>query len=210
MAKKTSRSAAMTLYSRPECPYAHAIRLVLAEKGVPDYDVVEIRPDTINEDLLALNPENTVPTFVDRDVVLGEPRTIIEYLDERYPHPPLMPVEPAERARYRQVLHRLERDLFEPAEALAISSPTQVRKLRKQLRENVAMLAGYFDGRSYMGDGFSLLDCALAPILWRLDHYRIELPEATDRTLSDYSQRLFQRPSFRHCLTAAEADMAQN
>lgn len=210
MASTASRRAAITLYSRPECPYAHRARFVLAEKGVDRVEHVELRPDVTSEDLLSLNPDHTLPTFVDRDVVISESRTIIEYLDERYPHPPLMPVDPASRAGYRQALYRMERDLYALLEALQTSSPAQTRKLRERLREHLAVLAAHFDGRPYMGEKFSLLDCTFGPVLWRLGHYGIELPDKTAGKLGAYAEGLFQRPAFQSSLTAAEADMAQN
>lgn len=210
MATTAGRRAPITLYSQPECVHSHRARLVLAEKGVTSFDVVEVRPDSVNEDLLALNPENVVPTFVDRDVVVSESRIIIEYLDERYPHPPLMPIDPAGRARYRQALHRLERDLYGLADELVAGAPARARKARTGLRDHLALLAADLSGRPYMGDEFSLVDCTFAPILWRLGRYRIELPDRAGRTLAEYGQRLFQRPAFQASLTAVEADMAQN
>lgn len=210
MPTAASRRAAITLYSRSECPHAHRTRLVLAEKGVEGFQSVELRPDATSEDLLALNPDHTLPTFVDRDVVISESRTIVEYLDERYPHPPLMPVDPASRAGYRQVLYRMERDLYALVEELESASPGRTRKLRGHLRDNLAVLAAHFSGRPYMGEEFSLLDCTFAPILWRLGHYRIELPDKAGRKLNAYAKRLFQRPAFHASLTAVEADMVQN
>lgn len=209
MAAVASRRAAITLYSRPECPQSHRVRFVLAEKGIDNLDIVEVKPGVTSEDLLDLNPYHSVPTLVDRDVVLYDPRIIIEYLDERFPHPPLMPVDPAGRARYRLALYRLEQDLYGLAEELETGTPAQVRKARSRLREILASLAADFSGRPYMGEEFSLVDCTLAPILWRLGYYRIELPDKAGRRLADYGKRLFQRPAFRHSLTAAEADMAQ-
>lgn len=209
MATASSRRVAITLYATPQCPYNHRTRFVLAEKGVDGYAVVELKPDETSEDLLALNPENTLPTFVDRDVVVSEPCTTIEYLDERYPHPPLMPVDPASRAGYRQALRRMERDLYALMEELDLSTPGQARKLRKHLRENLAVLASHFSGGPYMGADFSLLDCTFAPILWRLRHYRIDLPEKADRKLQKYARALFARPAFQSSLTAVEAEMPQ-
>lgn len=206
----SARRAAITLYARPDCPYAHCVRFVLAEKGVDGIGVVEVRPDATNEDLVALNPDNTLPTFVDRDVVVSDPRTIIEYLDERYPHPPLMPVDPASRAGYRQALGRLERDLYARLEELETSASSRAGKVRSRLRDNLALLATHFSGRRYMGEEFSLLDCAFAPVLWRLGHHRVKLPDKAGRELAAYAEHLFQRPAFWRSLTAAEADMVQH
>lgn len=208
MAAVANRRAAITLYSHPECLHSHRVRLVLAEKGVEAPEVVSVRRGSTSEDLLDLNPYNTVPTLVDREVVLYDPRIIIEYLDERFPHPPLLPADPAGRARYRLALYRLERDLYDRAEELQSATPGRARKVRGRLGEILTSLAADFAGRPYMGDEFSLVDCTLAPVLWRLRYYRIELPTAAGRKLTDYGQRLFQRPAFHHSLTAAEAEMA--
>lgn len=209
MATGTGRRTAITLYGAPQCPYSHRTRFVLAEKGVEGYETVAVKPDETSEDLLALNPEYTLPTFVDRDVVISEPCTTIEYLDERYPHPPLMPVDPASRAGYRQVLRRMERDLYTLVEELEMSSPGHARKVRGQLRDNLAVLAAHLSGGPYMGADFSLLDCTFAPVLWRLGNYRIDLPDKADRKLRKYAKALFARPAFQSSMSVVEAEMRQ-
>lgn len=201
-----SRSSTITLYSRPACVHSHRVRLVMAEKGVASYDVVELREDEESEDLLQLNPYNTVPTLVDRDLVVYDPRIIIEYIDERYPHPPLMPVDPVLRAQYRLAIYRMEADLYPLCEDFE-STPAVVRKARARMTELLTTLAADFSPKKYIGEEFSLLDCTLAPILWRLQYYDVKLPAKHGDKLTQYAQRLFERPAFAQSLSAIEADM---
>jgi RNA polymerase-associated protein len=206
MASVANRRPLMTLFSRPECPRSHRVRLVLAEKGITSLDITEVREGEASDDLMHLNPYNTMPTLVDRDLVVYDSRIILEYLDERFPHPPLMPVDPVTRARYRLALLRMEADLYGLVEDLE-GTPAQVRKARTRLKETLAGLTAEFLPRPYVGEEFSLVDCTLAPILWRLPHYPVELPERVGGKLNDYAKRLFQRPAFTASLTASEAEM---
>lgn len=206
MATVANRRSLMTLFARPECPHGHRVRLVLAEKGITSLDIVEVREGEASDDLMHLNPYSTVPTLVDRDLVVYDPRIIMEYLDERFPHPPLMPVDPVTRARYRLALLRMESDLYGLIDELQ-GPPAQTRKARTRLKETLASLAAEFSPRPYVGEEYSLIDCTLAPILWRLPYYRVELPERANNKLRDYAQRLFQRPAFTASLTASEAEM---
>lgn len=206
MASVANRRSLMTLFSRPECPHSHRVRLVLAEKGITSLDTVEVREGEANDDLMHLNPYNSLPTLVDRDLVVYDTRIIAEYLDERFPHPPLMPVDPVTRARYRLALLRMESDLYGLIEDLQ-GTPAQVRKARARLKETLAAIAAEFSPRPYVGEEYSLIDCTLAPILWRLPHYRVELPERAGNKLRDYAKKLFQRPAFTASLTTAEAEM---
>lgn len=207
MAVVANRRSVMTLFSRPTCAQSHRVRLVLAEKGITNMDMVEVKPDEPSEDLLDLNPYHSVPTLVDRELVLYEPRIIIEYLDERFPHPPLMPVDPVSRARFRLALYRVEKDLYEQLSALEEGGVGEVRKARKILRDNLTSGAEVFAARPYfLSDEFSLVDCTLAPILWRLEHYGVELPhQATP--VKEYAQRLFEREAFQKSLSDQERDL---
>lgn len=206
MATVTNRRSLMTLFSGPECPKSHRVRLVLAEKGITSLDIVELREDQNDDDLMQLNPYHTLPTLVDRDLVLYDPRIIIEYLDERFPHPPLMPVDPVTRAAYRLALFRMEQDLYAVAPDMH-GTPAQVRKARGRLKETLLSLAADFSPRPYAGEEFSLVDCTFAPILWRLDYYKIQLPPKQGKKLMDYAERLFKRPAFRNSLTELESEM---
>lgn len=206
MAAVTNRRSLMTLFSRPECPQSHRVRLVLAEKGITSLDIIELREGETSDDLMHLNPYNSVPTLVDRDLVLYDPRIIIEYLDERFPHPPLMPVDPVSRARYRLALYRMEEDLYKLIPDME-GTPAAVRKARKRLKEMLLSLSADFAPKPFVGDEFSLVDCSFAPILWRLEYYKVELPPKQGKKLRDYAERLFKRPAFTSSLTTNEAEM---
>lgn len=197
----------LTLYAHPDTPDSHRIRLVLAEKGVSGCTHVEVRED--NEDLAAINPYNTVPTLVDRGLVLYDQRTILEYLDERYPQPALMPVDPAQRARYRMILLRLDAELYAPSEAMEDGTPAEMRKARARMQDALTRLASDLLPRNTLGEAYSLLDCALAPILWRMAYYRLQLPIQQQHLLCDYAQHLFQRRAFARSLTSRESTMQQ-
>ncbi|MCB1877386.1 MAG: glutathione S-transferase N-terminal domain-containing protein [Chromatiales bacterium] len=205
MAVVTNKRSVMTLFSDSVCPRSHAVRFVLAEKNVT-FEVVDVDPDNKPEDLIDLNPYNSVPTLVDRDLVLYNARVVMEYLDERFPHPPLLPVDPVNRARARLYVHRIEYDWYTLVDELG-SSDKKAAKARKQLRESLLATAPIFDAKPFfMSDEFSLVDCWMAPILWRLPSYGIELPNQA-RALQEYGARLFAMESFRASLTEAEKDI---
>ena len=155
---------------------------------------------------MQLNPYHSLPTLVDRDLVLYDPRIIIEYLDERFPHPPLMPVDPVTRARYRLALFRMEQDMYSLTPDMQ-GTAAQVRKARSRLKETLLSLASEFSPRPFVGEEFSLVDCTFAPILWRLDYYKIQLPPKQGKKLQDYAERIFKRPAFRSSLTELESEM---
>jgi RNA polymerase-associated protein len=164
---------------------------------------------TLPEDLLDLNPYNSVPTLVDRDLVLYDSRVIIEYLDERFPHPPLMPVDPVTRAQFRLALYRIERDWYGLASEIEQARDRKAaNKARKILRESVLASAEVFRARPYfLSDEYSLVDCTLAPILWRLPVYEVELPAPEAKPITEYSSAIFARPSFQSSLTELEQEM---
>lgn len=201
-----ARRSSITLYSDPASVHSHRVRLVMAEKGVAQYDVVALREDEQSEDLLDLNPYNTVPTLVDRELVVYDPRIIVEYIDERYPHPPLMPVDPVLRAQYRLAIFRMEADLYALCDDLD-ATPAVARKARTRMTELLTTLAAEFSPKQFIGEEFSLLDCTLAPILWRLEHYRVVLPAKHGDRLEQYAARLFARPAFEASLSKLEAEM---
>lgn len=196
----------MTLFSCSTCLYSHMVRLVLAEKGI-NFDIQEVDPDDTPEDLKDLNPYNEVPTLVDRDLVLFEPQVIMEYLDERFPHPPLMPVDPVSRARNRLMLRRIERDWLALLPQIESVSGKAAENPRKVLRDSLTAVAPVFEQTPFfMSDEFSLVDCAAAPLLWRLPSYGVELPrQATP--LIEYAERLFSREGFRTSLSEPEREM---
>lgn len=199
---------AMTLYSRATDPHCHRVRLVLAEKGIA-MDIVNIEGGKLPEDLLELNPYNSVPTLVDRELALYEPRIIMEYLDERFPHPPLMPVDPVARARFRLALYRIERDWYTLVDEIEQSPSKPHVRARKLLREGLLSAVDAFAAKPFfLSDEFSLVDCSLAPILWRLPCYDIDIPTQA-KSLHKYIERLIQRPAFKSSLTEAEREMRE-
>ena len=205
MAQMANRRLAMTLFSGETCPYCHMVRIVLAEKGV-NYENINVDMNDTPEDLKDLNPYNEVPTLVDRDLVLYEHRVIMEYLDERFPHPPLMPVDPVSRAQHRLMLHRIERDWYSLAKKLR-NKETANDAVRKELRDSLTSVSPIFEQKPFfMSDEFSLLDCAIGPLLWRLPSLGIELPP-TAKPLLDYAERMFDRDSFKESLTDGEKEM---
>ena len=206
MAVSSNRRSVMTLFARANDPHSHRVRIVLAEKGIT-YEVVEVDEDNLPEDLIDLNPYNTVPTLVDRDLVLYDVRTIMEYLDERFPHPPLMPVDPVSRARFRLAMFRIEKDWYHLVDVIESNSGAAVVKAKKELREMVLSTADAFAVKPYfLSDEFSLVDCCIAPILWRLPHYGIDLPRQS-KAVEQYAENLFARPSFKNSLTEVEREM---
>jgi RNA polymerase-associated protein len=199
----------MTLFSRPLDPHSHRTRLVLAEKSI-NIDIVSVEGPDLPEDLLDLNPYHSVPTLVDRELVLYDSRVIIEYLDERFPHPPLMPVDPVTRAQFRLALYRIEREWYLPAQQLEESADKRTGdKLRKILRDSILSSADLFKGKTFfLSDEFSLVDASVAPILWRLPVFGIELP-AQAKPIQRYMDDVFSRPSFQESLTELEQEMRQ-
>lgn len=205
MAIITKRTV-MSLHSDNDDLYSHQVRIVLAEKGVN----VEILPTKKNEPssaLLGINPYGTVPTLIDRDLVLYEARIIMEYLDERFPHPPLLPVYPVARAEARKMMHRIELDWYALYYTILSTENEEQAQARTQLWDSISMLEPVFlDKPFFLSDEYSLLDCALAPLLWRLSYLGIEVPEANPG-LSAYMKRLFKRDSFQSSLTEAERQL---
>jgi RNA polymerase-associated protein len=201
MALTRSRTV-LTLYSARDSVQCHRVRLVLAAKGVT-YDFVAVNPASPPEDLIDLNPYHSVPTLVDRDLVLYETGVICEYLDERYPHPPLMPVDALSRARLRLAVVRIERDWLPHAEAIqAGGRPAETA--RKRLQESLlASLPLFKAAKFFLNPELSLADCALAPLIWRLRNLGIDLPREA-RVIDDYGERIFRNPGFTRSLTEEE------
>ena len=204
-----NRRSVMTLFSDPVDKWSHRTLLVLAEKGI-NIDYVDVVDGVFTEDLIDLNPYNTVPTLVDRELVLYDSRVIIEYLDERFPHPPLMPVDPVTRAQFRLGLYRIEKDWYSLAEDIATSTDRRaINRNRKALRDSIVSSAEIFTAKKFfLSDDFSLVDCSIAPILWRLPVLDIELPEEAQPILQ-YMDEVFARPSFQASLTEPELEMRQ-
>ena len=192
----------LTLYSASDDVQCHRVRLVLAAKGVV-YDLEIVNPKSPPEDLLDLNPYNTVPTLVDRDLVLYDTGVICEYLDERYPHPPLMPVDPLSRARLRLASVRIERDWL-PFVAQIEGGGRPAENARKRLREALLSSLPLFKAaKFFLNPELSLADCALAPLIWRLPSLGVALPREA-HVIIDYGERIFRNPGFTRSLTADE------
>ncbi|AUN94123.1 glutathione S-transferase N-terminal domain-containing protein [Pseudazoarcus pumilus] len=195
----------MTLYSGTTDPFSHRCRIVLYEKGM-DFEVIDVDLYNKPEDIAVINPYNRVPVLVDRDLILYEPNIINEYIDERFPHPQLMPPDPILRARARQLLHHFEQELFAHIEALE-KGQKAAEKARAAVRDELVQFAPAFAKQKFMlGDDFSMLDVAIAPLLWRLEHYGIELPK-TAAGIMKYAERIFSRQGFIDALTPSEKVM---
>jgi RNA polymerase-associated protein len=196
----------MTLYSGTTCPFSHRCRIVLHEKQM-DFKVIDVDLLGSVADIAAVTPYKRVPVFVERDLVLYEANIIIEYIEERYPHPQLMPLDPQSRARARQLLLTMEQELYSHVRGLE-KDPKSPESACAHLRDRLIELSGLLNKQKYMlGDAFSVVDVALAPLLWRVDHYGIELPKKMVEPLMSYAQRLFSRQGFIDALTPTEKMM---
>ncbi len=196
----------MTLYSGTTDPFSQRCRIVLFEKGM-DFQVIDVDVFNVPEDLAVVNPYNKVPVLVERDLVLYEANIINEYIDERFPHPQLMPADPVMRARARLFLHRFENELYCHIDAIEHAAQKVADKARQMVRDNLTQIAPVFARQKYMlGDEFSMLDVAIAPLLWRLDHYGVQLGKDA-APLMKYAERLFSRPAYIEAMTPAEKAM---
>ncbi|WP_435275896.1 stringent starvation protein SspA [Psychrobium sp. nBUS_13] len=206
MAVTANKRSVMQLYSGAKDMMSHQVRIVLAEKGV-NVDIKQVDPDNLPEELIEVNPYNNVPTLVDRDLVLYKADIVMEYLDERFPHPPLMPVYPVARAKSRLMMHRIEQDWYSLVELIELDG-SKSEGARKQLSEELTAIAPIFAEMPYfMSEDFSLVDCCLAPLLWRLPELGIELTGNASKELRLYMQRVFERESFQASLTDAEREI---
>ena len=205
MASLATRKHVMTLYSGMTDPYSHRTRIVLYEKDV-ECQVVLVDGRKKPRELSDLNPYDTVPTMVDRDLVLYDSLIINEYLDERLPHPPLMPVDPVSRGKARLMLMRFDRDWYSQTADIEGADKKAALRARNVIRDGLTVISPVFKDQPYiLGEEFSLVDCSLAPLLWRLPIYGIELPRQA-RPIQDYAERLFERKSFKLSLTEAEQE----
>ena len=204
MTAVSNRRSVMTLFTYPDCPNNHRVRIVLAEKDIA-YDTIEVNPKNKPEDLAELNPYNNTPTLVDRDLVLYDAHVIMEYLDERFPHPPLMPVDPVNRAHTRLALYRIETDWFSLIKDLESGVDRRAARAKKTLRESIVSASEVFAHKPYfLSDDFSLLDCTIVSILWRLPKYGIDLPQKQSKPVLRYLDRVISREAFQGSLTEAE------
>ena len=205
MAQLANRRSVMSLYSDAVEPSSHAVRFVLSEKAIN----VEIHNTTAEdkpEDLVDLNPYGGILTLVDRELVLYEEQIIMEYLDERFPHPPLMPVDPVNRASSRLYRYRINRDLYSLLPEIEKRNSRKSDSAKRKLRDQLTAIAPIFNQKDFfMSNDYSLVDCYLAPILWRLPYYGIELPTRAN-VIEQYASRIFKREAFDASLTDKERE----
>ncbi len=202
----TKRSV-IVLFSDSKSPSSHRVRLVAKEKDIP-MEIIEVDVDNMPEDLLELNPYGTLPTLVDRELVLYDPQVIIEYLDERFPHPPLMAVDPISKARSRQMLRQIETEWYPLVDTISNSDDqAAVKVARRNLQERLIQLIPVFDHKPYfMNEDYSLVDISMAVLLWRLPYLGIELPKSA-KPIVDYAEKVLGREMFVESLSDDEIDM---
>lgn len=204
-----AKRSSMTFFSDGTDHYSHRVRIVLAEKGVT-VEIHDVDADNKPAELADINPYNSLPTLVDRELVLYQPNVMMEYLDERFPHPPLLPVYPVARAESRLLIHRIEKDWCNLVDTIFDASAKEKEKdaARKELKEGITAIAPIFKEKPYfMSDEFSIVDCCMAPILWRLPAMGIELSGKAVEPMLQYMERMFERESFQASLSEAEQEM---
>lgn len=201
------KRSSMTLFSGDLDSYSHQVRVALSEKAV-SADIVSVDLANPPEDFLEINPELILPTLVDRDLVLTESSIIMEYLDERFPHPPLLPVYPVAKAKSRLLIKRMERDWYRLAQS--IEQGRSVKDAKAQLVKHMVQVSPLFSTMPFfLSEEFSMVDCVLAPLLWRFPSYGIELPESC-KAIENYAARIFERTGFQASLSASELDLRED
>jgi len=202
----TKRSV-MVLFTDATNPLGHRVRLVAKEKDIP-MDVITVEKDNLPEDLLELNPYGTLPTLIDRDLTLYDPQVIIEYLDERFPHPPLMSVDPISKARARQMLRQIEMEWYPLVDTIMEGTDEEaIKKARRELQERLIQLIPVFEHKDhFMNDDYSLVDVSMSVLLWRLPAMGVELPKSA-KPIFDYCEKVLEREMFAESLTDEELDM---
>ena len=206
MASIANRRSVMVLYSDTISPASHCVRLVLGEKDI-NVEINYVEDGERPEALIEINPYNSVLTLIDRDLVLYDEQIIMEYLDERFPHPPLLPVDPVIRAGNRQLRFRVLKDLYSLIDDIESSDSSKVSNAQKTMKDNLTAIVPAFVHKPYfMSDEYTLVDCCMAPLLWRLPEYGVKLP-ASARPLEQYADRLFERDAFQSSLSEAEMEI---
>lgn len=206
MGSITTKRSVMTCFSEQDNIYCHQVRIVLAEKGV-NVEIIDVKPENPPEELIMLNPYQSLPTLVDRDLVVYSASIIMEYLDERFPHPPLLPVYPVARAKTRLMMSRIDEDWYKLANQIE-RNIGDVALARKELLDSILSINDAFaENKFFLSEEFSLVDCCIAPLLWRLPKYKIELPKQAS-AVKAYAKRVFERESFQVSLTSLERQFA--
>ncbi|OYW93930.1 MAG: stringent starvation protein A [Alishewanella sp. 32-51-5] len=206
MAIIANKRPVMTLFSAVDDMFSHQVRIVLAEKGVT-VDILQVTPDNVPEDLYEVNPYGSLPTLLDRELALYQADIIMEYLDERFPHPPLMPVYPVARGQARLMMYRIKHDWYSLAEKI-LQGDDEAAIARQELKEGLLSIAPLFsEAPFFMSEEFGLVDCYMAALLWRLPLLGIELNGTGSKQLKTYMNRIFERDAFQASLTDAEREI---
>ncbi len=206
MAGIANRRSVMVLYSDSTSSASHCVRLVLNEKDI-NVEINYIEDGERPEALVEINPYNSVLTLIDRDLILYDEQIIMEYLDERFPHPPLLPVDPVARAGNRQLRFRVMKDLYSLIDDIESSDSSKVSGAQKTMKDHLTAIAPAFMQKPYfMSDEYTLVDCCLATLLWRLPKYGVKLPAST-RSLKEYAEKIFARDTFQNSISEAEKEM---
>ena len=206
MASIANRRSVMVLYSDSTSPAGHCVRLVLGEKDI-NVEINYVEDGERPEALIEINPYNSVLTLIDRDLVLYDEQIIMEYLDERFPHPPLLPVDPVTRAGNRQLRFRVLKDLYSLIDDIESSDSAKSSNAQKNMKDNLTAIAPAFVQKPYfISDEYTLVDCCMAPLLWRLSKYGVKLPVSAS-PIEQYADRLFERDAFQSSLSEEEREM---
>ncbi len=206
MAVVANKRSVMTLFSDPHSIHSHRVRFVLAEKNVT-VEIVDADPLDLPEDVVEMNPYGTLPTVLDRELTLYDSRIIIEYLDERFPHPPLLPVDPVNRAESRLLLFRVENDWYSKVGEI-LKGGKGAAAARKELHDSLVSTAPVFTAKEFfMSESFTVVDASIAPLLWRLPELEIDLPGAAAKDINQYAEQLFAREAFQQSLSEEEREM---
>jgi len=201
------KRSSITVFCNESCVYSHRVKIALAEKGV-SFDIVYVDPENPPEDFLDLNPYGNLPTLVDRDLMINQSNIIMEYLDERFPHPPLLPVYPVAKAKSRLMMHRIEKDWYSLIQAIEAGGDEAESARESFLSQLIALIPVFSEMPYFLSQEFSLVDCTIAPVLWRLPEYGITLPEKAS-AIGDYAERVFARNSFQGSLSEAEREIRE-
>ena len=204
MTTLANRRSAILLFSFPDCLHSHRTRLVIKEKEIAA-ELHEVDTNNLTEELKIISPYNDFPTLVDRELIIQNSRVIIEYLDERFPHPPLLPVDPVARAKFRLALHRIEQQWY-PEFNDSYKNGTLTDSFKEKIKNYFLEIVPFISDKFFMSDDFGLVDCSLAPLLWRMKHLNVEIPE-NKKIIEKYAERIFSRESFQNSLTETEKDM---
>jgi RNA polymerase-associated protein len=201
------KRSSITVFCNESCIYSHRVKIVLAEKGV-NFDIVNIDPENPSEDFLDLNPYGSLPTLVDRDLMINQSNIIMEYLDERFPHPPLLPVYPVAKAKSRLMIHRIEKDWYTLIAKIEAGGKDAEESREQFLSQLISLIPVFSEMPYFLSQEFSLVDCTIAPVLWRLPQYGIELPEKAE-AIAEYAKRVFSRNSFQASMSEVEMEIRE-